>query len=235
MAIHGHPSQPPVLFHDGPTGVALLGVLAAPERELLQSVYRASLLRLKDEWKQSLAGKDTFWINLWQRSGDGEKMPIARIDELDAWARGMADSAYPEDSVELDGYGWMINPIGSRAQEWHIDYTLDYSNLLIPLARLTVHNCTQYLVLPSALSGETWSRATADLDRVDIEYLVDHCDYVSVRQLIVKPFSIIKLGFQVIHRAVGNTGDFHRPVFWIAAKKKGEDLLPEEPLVEIAH
>ena len=233
--MHGQPFQSPVPSQDDPTGIALLGVLAGPEQELLQSVYRASLLKFGDEWERSIAGKETFWINLWQRSGSGEKMPVEGIDELDAWARWMADNAYPEDSVELDGYGWVVNPIGSRPQEWHIDYAHDYSSIFIPLARLTEHNCIQYLVLPPALSGETWSRATADLDRVDIEYLVDHCDYVSVRQLLVKPFSVTKLDFQTIHRAISNTGDFHRSVFWLSVKKKGEELLPEEPLVEIAH
>lgn len=58
---------------------------------------------------------------------------------------------------------------------------------------------------------------------------------MSVRQLLVKPFSVVRLDFQVIHRAISNTGDFHRPVFWIAVKKKGEEYLPEEPLVEVAH
>jgi hypothetical protein len=227
--------RPSTVFHDGPPGLALLGVLPEHDQRLLRSAYEASLRALKDEWEASLAGRATFWINLWQRSGDGDKVKIDRVDEIDAWARSIAGSVYPDDPVVVDGYGWMVNPMGSRPQEWHIDYTLDYSNILIPLSPLTVNNCTQYVVLPPSVPGEVWSSATADLDRVDIEHLVQHCDYVSVRQLLARSFSVIKLDFQTIHRAISNTGDFHRTVFWIAVKKESGELLPAEPLVEIAH
>jgi hypothetical protein len=99
---------------------------------------------------------------------------------------------------------------------------------------MTVQNCRQYVVLPPTVSEEIWSQATADL-KVDVDYLVKHCDYVSVRQLLVKPFSVTRLDSQTIHRAIGNTGDFHRPVFWIAVKKDGGALLAEEPLMQMVH
>jgi hypothetical protein len=226
--------QSATLFHDGPRGLVLLGVLPERDQELLQSTYEVSLRELKNEWERGLARKETFWINLWQRSGDGKKVRIDRSDELDAWAHCMAEKVYSEDSVVLDGYGWIVNPMGSQVQEWHIDYSLDYSDILIPLSPLTANNSTQYVVLPPSISKETLSRATADLDRVDLGYLVEKCDYVSVRQLLAKPFSVIRLDFETIHRAVSNTGDFHRTMFWIAVKKKDGELLPEEPLVEIA-
>jgi hypothetical protein len=79
--------------------------------------------------------------------------------------------------------------------------------------------------------GEAWSQVTADLDRVDIEHLVDHCEYVRVCQLLARPFSVTRMDFQTIHRAIANTGDFHRPMFWISVKKTGEAPLPEESLV----
>ena len=59
-----------------------------------------------------------------------------------------------------------------------------------------------------------------------------HSDFVSVRQMLASPFSITKMDFGTIHRGIGNTGDFGRTLFWISVKK-GSELLPAEPLVEV--
>lgn len=64
-----------------------------------------------------------------------------------------------------------------------------------------------------------------DPDNVDFGALVAHAEWVSAR-----PFAIIRAGFGVIHRGIGNTGDFHRVLFWIPVKKPGAPL-PLEPLL----
>ena len=60
---------------------------------------------------------------------------------------------------------------------------------------------------------------------------MEACDYVSVRQLLARPFSIIKLDFGIIHRGVPNTG-FERIMFWISFNRC-VDLLPLEPMVQV--
>jgi hypothetical protein len=65
-----------------------------------------------------------------------------------------------------------------------------------------------------------------------LDPLVEACDYVSVRQLLARPFSIIKLDFGTIHRGVANTGGFERIMFWISFSRC-VDLLPLEPMVQV--
>ena len=220
-----------ISYSDCPAGMELWGVLPERDQELLRFAYEESLSRLAGEWRQSLARKQTFWINLWQRSGGGERVPLGRIDELDAFSRELAHSVYGRGHVEFDGYGWSVNPAGSQSQEWHIDYTFDYSTIFIPLTRLTEQNCIQYAVLPANISTDLKARATLDLDQVDMGLLCRESDWVSIRQLVVKPYSVVKMDFKTIHRGVANSGDSDRVLFWISVKQ-GVDLLPAEPLVE---
>jgi phosphatidylglycerophosphate synthase len=216
-------------YDDGPAGVELLGVLPEAQQELLARAAAATIRKMRAEWQSSIECKKIFWINLWQRSGDGRKLEIDCALELDAWVKSLTASVYGSDIV-LDGYGLIINPVGSPMQDWHVDYTLDYSSIFIPLTRLTLNNSMQYVVLPPSLSVDLKDKAFADLDNVDVDLLAEHSDYVSIRQLIAKPFSIIKMDFQTIHRGIANTGNDDRNVFWISVKKSGE-LLPAEPLV----
>ncbi len=221
-------------FDDGPAGVALLGVLPEAERDLLRAVLEAGRRDLGDAWAASAAKREIFWINLWQRSGGAAPMSLAGVPEVDRWARGLAERAYAGEGAECDGYGFIINPIGSKTQKWHVDYTRDYSTIFIPLSRLTTENCTQYAVLPPNAPTAAVAQATANLDVVDLDALVEACDYVNVRQLLVKPFSIIKLDFGTIHRGISNTGDFERVMFWISMNRR-RDFLPVEPVVEVIH
>jgi hypothetical protein len=86
--------------------------------------------------------------------------------------------------------------------------------------------------LPRSLPCEAYRRATSNLDAVDLPALVQTGEWVSVRQLLTKPFSVIKLDFGAIHRGIANTGDYDRVLFWISFIKRGA-LLPPEPLVQV--
>ena len=55
---------------------------------------------------------------------------------------------------------------------------------------------------------------------------------VSVRQLLAPPLSILKMDFGTIHRGIANQGDENRVLFWISVKR-GADLLPAEPVVQV--
>jgi hypothetical protein len=219
------------MYSDSPAGMKVFGVLPPEDQELLQSAYRESLSCLAEDWQRSLTLKKVFWINLWQRSNSGSKVPLQRIVELDSFSRELADSVYGKGCVEFDGYGWIVNPVGSEAQVWHVDYASDYSTIFIPLSDLTEDNCLQYAVLPPDTPPELIAQATANTDKVDMELLRRESAWVSIRQLIARPFSIVKLDFMTIHRGIANVGDFDRVLFWISVKKM-KDLLPAEPLVQ---
>jgi len=223
---------PSVSFDDGPAGVQCLGVLPAEQQSLLERAWRESLTAIPAEWRRSLERKSIFWVNLWQRSGSGEKLAIACVEDVDRWARELLKLHFDTAAVELDGYGLIANPVGSSAQEWHVDYTADYSTIFIPLTAISVDNAMQYAVLPRSVPREAYRQATANLNAVDLPALVEAGEWVSVRQLLAKPFSIIKLDFGTIHRGIANTGDYDRVLFWVSFIKRGARL-PPEPLVQV--
>ena len=132
----------------------------------------------------------------------------------------------------MDGYGFVINPVGSQTQPWHIDYSLDYSTIFIPMSPLTPNNAMQYLVLPPSLPEATYAQATVDPDHINLDELLASDNCVSVRQMLARPFAKLKLDFTTIHRGISNTGDSDRVVFWVSVKKHGP-LLPVEGLVEV--
>lgn len=229
-----NPIQPKTtsVYDDSPAGMICLGLVAEPQQALLRGVLETGREKLATAWATSAAKREIFWINLWQRSSEEEPIAVAGAAELDRWARELVDRAYAGQGVVLDGYGFIINPVNSKTQPWHVDYTMDYSTIFIPLSKLTTQNCTQYAVLPPHTPSDVLEKAFADLDVIDLDGLVAACDYVSVRQLLVRPFSIVKMDFGTLHRGIANTGDFERIMFWISVSRSTE-LLPLEPVVEV--
>ena len=217
---------------EGQDGFEFLGTVPQAQQELLSTILEETTRILQTRWDESLAQKQIFWVNLWQRSGEGKKLGVARIDELDAWVRQLTKSIYAGEDIILDGYGFIVNPTGTKSQPWHIDYALDYATLYVPMSPLTPDNAIQYVVLPPTLSADAYARATTDRDHINFDELLRHSDFVSVRQMLASPFSITKMDFGTIHRGIANTGDFDRTLFWISVKK-GSELLPAEPLVEV--
>src|SRR5262245_24865147 len=222
------------VYDDSPAGMTCLGALPPTEQVLVQRVLHDGRSRLAAAWTASAAKGEIFWLNFWQRSGDQTPLDIDDAPELDRWARELVAQAYAGEGVEIDGYGFIINPVNSKAQPWHVDYTMDYSTIFIPLSKLTTQNCLQYAVLSPDLPRTASDAFAADLDVIDLDALVEAGGYVSVRQLLARPFSIIKMDFGTIHRGVANTGDFERTVFWISVNRSRERL-PVEPVVEIIH
>lgn len=219
-------------YDDSPAGVALLGMVSEAGQALLEKALNSSRVTLRADWNASCDKREIFWINLWQRTGNLKVVEYEGLHELDEWARGLADQAYPGQKVVCDGYGFIINPMESKAQPWHVDYTMDYSTIFIPLTRLTPENTLQYAVLPANAPESTRAKLALNLDVVDLHSLVDECEYVSVRQLLARPFSLIKMDFGTIHRGVSNQSGFERIMFWISFSRSIE-LLPVEPSVAI--
>ena len=219
----------PIAYDDSPAGLTHLGVAPPRLQELLAGAWRDVELLMADEWAASMARRKVFWVNIWQRSGDGGRLEVGGVDELDAWSREL--TAHYGPGVELDGYGLIVNPVGSSPQDWHVDYTMDYGTIFIPLTELRPENALQYAIVPPDLDEGAYRRATENLDDVDLRLLARESEWVSVRQLLAPPFSILKMDFGTIHRGIANQGDEDRVLFWISVKKSGE-LLPPEPVVQ---
>ena len=121
---------------------------------------------------------------------------------------------------------WMIvNPVGSRAQEWHIDYTRGYSTIFIPISELSAENALQYAVLPAPVTisviPTAWTCGRSHNPRTGSAF----ASYWR------PPWSILLMDFGTIHRGARNTGAWDRNMFWISVKKRGE-LLPPEPVMQ---
>jgi len=67
------------LYNDSAAEMKFCGVLMEGHQELLRLTYNDSLSRLAREWRQSLARKQVFSINLWRRSGGGDR--VERIED----------------------------------------------------------------------------------------------------------------------------------------------------------
>ena len=111
--------------------VPYLGMVQPPIRELLLAVWRDTERRLG-----AGSQKEIHWINLWQRSDPAAALAVDGVDQLSTWSRELAALHYAGEDVEFDGFGFIVNPVGSATQLWHIDYAHDYSTLFVPLTEL---------------------------------------------------------------------------------------------------
>lgn len=204
--------------------------LSDAEILLLEEVYCEARARLGSSWKETSDRKEVFWINIWQRTANQKLLSLKQADALHRWARELIAASYGPDAI-LDGYGFAINPPGSRSQEWHLDYSVDDASLFVPMTPLTTHNAPQYIVLPPSLPDELHARATQNPDVVDVDLLVREAPYVSVRQLLAKPFSLLRLDFGTIHRGIAN-GETSERVIFFASARRTDALIPEEPLMQ---
>ena len=219
------PARSTPVYDEESGGFRHWGAVAETDREIIQSATLSAMANLGAECAASKTRGDIFWINIWQRSGDAHKMPVDRVGEPDSWARTLAARHYQGEDVELDGYGLIVNSVESRAQDWHIDYDRDYSTIFIPISELSADNALQYAVLPGPVSD------IGDPDRVDLRAIATSRAWVSIRQLLAPPWSILLMDFGTIHRGAHNTGSWDRNMFWISVKKRGE-LLPPEPVMQ---
>jgi phosphatidylglycerophosphate synthase len=223
LASWTEPARLSPLYDDA--GFRHCGMVPARARVLLERASASALELLGQECGASKSRGEIFWVNIWQRSGGGPGIPVEGAEELDSWARTIAARHYRGEDIELDGYGTIMNPVGSSGQEWHIDYTRGYSTIFIPMSELSPENTLQYAVLPAQVTN------IENPDCVDLRALAKTADWVSIRQLLAPAWSLLLMDFGTIHRGIANNGDWDRNMFWISVKKRGE-VLAEEPLLQ---
>ena len=218
------------ILDDGPAAFAYLGVVPEDRQQALTVLLEDCQRRLADQWKANAARGETFWVNLWQRSDGNAPMDLADLPDFDLWANDLLKWAFPDADAICDGYGFIINPVGSKAQDWHIDYTLDYATVFIPMTGLTTNNATQYAILPPNTPPEHLAKFMTNLDVIDMDDLTKSCGPISVRQMLAPPFSILRMDYGTIHRAVANSGPIDRVMLWISANRSTRPL-PVEPAI----
>ncbi|UJR34859.1 hypothetical protein I4U23_027638 [Adineta vaga] len=210
-------------------------VVSNKNKILLENSYEELQFILKDRYELALSNYEVFWINLWKRTGNlTENILLKNQDQLNTMVNEFIQTYYHLNTVLLDGYGYILNPINSHAQVFHIDYTLTYSTLFIPLVPLSVDNATQYLIPSLNIDPKLFAEATKNFDKINVDLLLQDQNYYSVRQCIANPFTVLKMDFGTIHRAISNQGTYHRVMFYISVIKKdqmNQTNIPDEPLI----
>jgi hypothetical protein len=203
-------------------GFRFVGKVPTEQQSMLLRALQALKRDIGARWDSQLAAKEIFWLNLWQHEDDIENgAEIMRLSEsavaeaLDRWCRSAVEK-YCERGAIMDGYGFVVNPVGSRHQPWHVDYTTDAAAIWIPITPFTEKNATQFLTLPSDTPEEVLDQVAAGVDEVDVEALARGVDYLAVQQIVAKPMSVLYMGRGTIHRGIPNTGDDHRIGFYIS-------------------
>lgn len=203
-------------------GFKFLGMLPPKRRPMLFAALETVKRDMGASWNSRLAGKEVFWLNIWQDEADIEEdSDIMGISDpeiakaLDKWCRKAARKYCGRKAI-IDGYGFAVNPLGSQYQQWHVDYSTDCANVFIPMTPFTDKNAVQYITLPSNTPEEVLEQVASDTDRVDVDALERGVDYLIVQQVVAKPMSVLRMGRGTIHRGVPNTGEDQRITFYIS-------------------
>jgi len=201
-----------------------------PRQEILKSALDEWRAALGPRWEKALAAKEIFWTNMWPAKDSPVNSALSAT--FYNFCQSLLPEHFPIDDVAIDGIGFIVNPVGSRQQAWHLDYTRDYATVFIPLTAVTPENATQYVVLSPSTPLEAYARATSNLDKVDLEPLLAGAPHITVCQKLARPFSVLKMDFETIHRGIANTGSFHRINFFYSVRRRGSDApAPDEGLI----
>jgi phosphatidylglycerophosphate synthase len=166
-------------------------------------------------WVSRLASGQVFWVNLWQRAAPERGMParakLPRYNELEQFAHRVAKLA--DATGVVDGIGFIINPPGTRAQKWHVDYSRDYATVFIICTGSSVESSTQY-IQPLGDAQRTVPAAAAESpDLVPLEEAtLDGCTPTvaagaSVRATFAPAFTPLFMKYGTVHRGNGNPVD----------------------------
>ena len=203
-------------------GFKFRGGVPRKEQSILSDALKALKKDMRGSWQTRLSRKEIFWLNVWQDEDDIEDdSNLMHISDpeiakaLNKWCHKAA-RRYCEPKAIIDGYGFVVNPIGSKHQVWHVDYTTDAAVVWVPMTPFTDKNAMQYITLPSNTPGDVLERVASNVDEVDVDALARGVDYLTVRQIVAKPMSVFYMGRGTIHRGIPNTGKEHRVTFYIS-------------------
>lgn len=217
-------------YDDGPAGVALLGSVPVAQARRLADCLAELKETLKDEWRASAEKREIFWINLWQKNANSPTVSARDKDAIRAWSEELGKTSFDGERVYFDGCGFIVNPVGSAVQPWHLDYSEHYATLFIPMTKLTPQNSLQYVWLQETKRAYILELVAKNPDVIEADILANESGFLNIRQLIAPPLSLIRMDFGAIHRGVANTGDFERIMFFASYTRRGA-IAPTEPTI----
>ncbi|CAF1340634.1 unnamed protein product [Rotaria sordida] len=198
--------------------------------------YKSVSNEYKNLIETSISKREVFWINLWKRTGNQIKqITYKNYYEIDKMVHILMEKYYHTNTVILDGYGYLLNPINSQRQAFHIDYNCDYSSLFIPLVPILADNSVQYINPSPFIDSDLFHEATKNYDKINVNLLLQNENYYTVRQCISNPFTVLKMDFRTIRRGISNQDTYHRLMFYISVIRKNspnQTSIPDEQLIE---
>jgi phosphatidylglycerophosphate synthase len=205
--------------------------------ENLKSLVLETLDILKKEQKfiDSSNEREVFWFELCPSilPKDMEFLNYIRgklpnFEKLRKEVELLVAKCYENCLYNIDGIGFICNPVNSRAQSFHLDYNADYSSLFMPIENANINNQTSYLVFPSLHNEDIFETIKSQNDKVDYEKIIEEYGFVSHRQLLAKPFSVLRMNFGSVHRGMTNLGDKLRITFYVSITRNGAKSVCED-------
>jgi hypothetical protein len=200
-------------------GFRFAGMVAPPQQALLRETLAALRKDMGSRWEEQIAEREIFWINIWQDDEDAEAMELSDpqlAGRLEQWCQDTVRK-YCEPGGIIDGYGFVINPAGTKKhQVWHVDYTTDSAAVWIPMTPFTEKNATQFITLPADTPKHALEQVAINALTVDVDALAGAVDHFVIQQITAKPMSILTMGRGTIHRGIPNAGNDDRIAFYIS-------------------
>ncbi len=194
------------------------GTLPDEDQRTLTEAFEQLKASMGVDYQRQTAAGEIFWLNVWQIDPNGERMSLAdpALDQrLKNLSTGLRDK-FCEAGAIMNGYGYIVNPVGSKGQVWHIDYTTDAAVLWIPVSPYTEHNATQFVRLPPNTPSEVLEDIASYVDEVDMDDVCRRVPLVEFCQIAAHPMEMLYMGRGTIHRGIPNTGDSDRIGFYVS-------------------
>jgi len=216
--------------------VEYFGLLNNSDIELMDSVLAKVLIAEHDNIGKMTENGKIYWFNLHQsgsKTVSFDNLQFLNDSEKEAlpgFLRRVVCLTHTDcDQYLIDGASIIINPRTTRvAQPFHIDYTLNYNEVFIPLTELQVGNALHSIEVSSDCKYDKSAldrlvNVTHNIEDIDVTHIHEAgCEYYIIKQFICRKYGIFKINERTIHRGIPNTSGYDRIMFNIATFRKGK-------------
>jgi hypothetical protein len=192
----------------------ILKKLTKKEIDVLSSTYTA--------WEQSanhIKTDEVYWVSIYAE--DNPYLAELNTDRMVEFVRHLSSRILEFEHMKLDGYGFIINPPGSKDQDWHIDYTKSYTTVFVPMINCSSKNCTQ-------LMTDNYFTNLFHTQLHIIETNITMSKPLLTRQIITPEYVPIILSRGLFHRGITNSDKKSRVIFWLSYKDQSDKIIPEK-------
>lgn len=194
------------------------GNLPEADRATLSEAFSTLKSAMGADYDRQVRAKEIFWLNVWQIDPRGDRLTLADR-ALDARLRALSERLLRDECEEnaiMNGYGFIVNPVGSKGQVWHVDYTTDAAVLWIPVTAYTEYNATQFVTLPEDTPADVLEDIASYVDEVDLDDVCRRVPAVRINQFCAQPMRMLYMGRGTIHRGIPNAGAEDRIGFYVS-------------------